>query len=91
MKWDRIGIVLILVALGLSGCSFQKTEENTQLQNGEQIADEPGIYDSADTAVIVGIDKEAQTITLKNLMGQPVFMININRRCHLIRCPMGTS
>jgi len=66
MKWDRIGIVLILVALGLSGCSFQKTEENTQLQNGEQIADEPGIYDSADTAVIVGIDKEAQTITLKN-------------------------
>lgn len=66
MKWNHIGTVLVLAVFMLSGCSFQKSEQNAQLQNAGQIADQPGIYDSADTAVIVGIDKEAQTITLKN-------------------------
>lgn len=73
-KMKKIPIIMSLIlTMLLSGCSFPGEDRNTQQQDNPQNADTgfiltgPGSYDSADTAVIVNIDKEEKTITFLNL------------------------
>ena len=73
LKKKGIGIILgVLAGVLLAGCSFLR-EEGTPPSEEEQggtgfVLTGPGSYDSADTAVIVRIDKGAETITFLNLI-----------------------
>ena len=73
LKKRGIGIVLgVLTGILLAGCSFLR-EEDTSPSDAEQdgtgfVLTGPGSYDSADTAVIVKIDKAEETITFLNLI-----------------------
>ncbi|MCR5716974.1 MAG: PEGA domain-containing protein [Lachnospiraceae bacterium] len=63
----RILILSGLIAMLLSGCSLTQTQSDTsQAELTGPIMDEPGTYDSADTAIITAIDQTAKTITLYN-------------------------
>lgn len=68
-----IGIVLgMLAGILLAGCSFMR-EDGTPSSDREQdgtgfVLTGPGSYDSADTAVIVKINKAEATITFLNLI-----------------------
>lgn len=77
MKYKRerekkfaIGMGLLCMLL-LAGCSFEKNRQEPD-SDGTQDADTgfiltgPGSYDSADTAMVVGIDKEEGKITFLN-------------------------
>ncbi len=68
-----IGILCALLAAGvLAGCAFaeQRTEETSPAQGNDTgfVLTGPGSYDSADTAVVVNIDKGEGTITFLNLI-----------------------
>ena len=73
LRKKGIGMVLgVLAGVLLAGCSFLQ-EESTPPSEEEQggtgfVLTGPGSYDSADTAVIVKIDKGEQTITFLNLV-----------------------
>lgn len=71
-KKGMSAILGVLAGVLLAGCSFLRdegTEETGEEQDGGTgfVLTGPGSYDSADTAVIVKIDKEEETITFFNL------------------------
>lgn len=61
-------IVLLIVASILTACGFygQQYPQEEKKSTGF-IAAEPGVYDSADTAVVTAVDTQGKTITLKNM------------------------
>ena len=70
-KKKRIGFLLgILTVMFLSGCSVpgmdQKQNTNTPQTDTGFILAGPGSFDSADTAVVVDINKTEKTITFFN-------------------------
>ncbi len=73
-KKKRFAVVLGLLCMFLAaGCSFKKNQKETNPDNTQGtdtgfILTGPGSFDSADTAVVVRIDKEEEKITFLNLV-----------------------
>lgn len=73
-KRKRFAVVLGLLCMLLAaGCSFKKNQketnpDNTQGSDTGFILTGPGSFDSADTAVVIRIDKEEEKITFLNLI-----------------------
>lgn len=72
-KKGMSAILGVLAGVLLAGCSFlrdERVQESGEEQNGGTgfVLTGPGSYDSADTAVIVKIDKAEETITFFNLI-----------------------
>lgn len=60
----KLILITLLLCFGLTGCEKKTTQKtNTDYQNTQQ----ESTYDSADTAVIVAVDIEANTISFLNL------------------------
>lgn len=72
-KRKRFAVVLGLLCMFLAaGCSFKKNQKETNPDNTQGadtgfILTGPGSFDSADTAVVVRIDKDEEKITFLNL------------------------
>lgn len=69
LRWNKrkAGILILLgIVTVLTGCSMQNQGAPASLETSGLTDDEPGIYDSADTAVVVSFDTQTQNITLKN-------------------------
>ena len=80
MKWGItlkkkaawLGLVCTIVTLSLSGCGAgmdipEETKETVKTINSGFVAMAPGIYDSADTAIVISRDEEKKTMTFQNL------------------------
>ena len=61
-------VVLLVIAGVLTACAFnnQPISQEEKKSTGF-IAADPGVYDSADTAVVTAVDTENRTLTLKNM------------------------
>lgn len=67
-----LGLVCTIVTLSLSGCGAgmdipEETKETVKTINSGFVAMAPGIYDSADTAIVISRDEEKKTMTFQNL------------------------
>lgn len=60
------GIVILLGMLLLAACGRQDQADEKQNNTGFVAAD-TGVFDSADTAVVAGIDMDEKSVTLKNM------------------------
>jgi len=63
--WKVIGLLLTMQTL--VACAIPMTEPAPKKEDTGFVVASPGVYDSADTAVVLGVDAENQTITLKNM------------------------
>ncbi len=65
----RYGIHMVLLAavLFLTACGFPKESTTDDKQSTGFVSASPGVYDSADTAVITEVNTSERTITLKNM------------------------
>lgn len=57
---------ILPAVFSLTGCGLQQTAQAETGTPEGIVSDEPGIYDSADTAVLLHLDTQAQQMTLKN-------------------------
>lgn len=73
-KYKNIFLIMVMAGmLLLAGCSLGQTAVGTPQTEGEQsdtgfLLTGPGSFDSADTAVVVGINTDEKTITFFNLI-----------------------
>lgn len=84
MKKIRIIFFLSLMMLLLTGCQGENTNhgnENKELETGFIVA-EPGMYDSADTAVIVNINRRDQKIVFYNSIVKRNYTLTYDGSCN---------
>ena len=60
-------VVFLAAALFLTACGYQTQQEAQDKGDTGFVSADPGVYDSADTAVITSIDTREKTVTLKNM------------------------
>lgn len=60
-------VVFLAAALFLTACGYQTQQDAQDKGDTGFVSADPGVYDSADTAVITSIDTREKTVTLKNM------------------------
>lgn len=61
------GLLLLAFAQVLTACAMAAPEAVPQKEDTGFVVASPGVYDSADTAVVINVDTENQAISLKNM------------------------